>query len=251
VDPAAAKGKLSSHGLAIAAGQGSVHTVYVVHHGYRESIEVFEVDTRQTPPTFTWIGCVVAPATAAFNSVSPLPEGGFAATNPNRRGAANSDPTNTGEIWQWNAKEGWRIIPGSEGQGPNGIEVSRDGKWLYVNLWPARRIMRLSRGQTPPVKEFVDVQFQPDNIRWQADGSLFAAGHGGPDTKRIIECLMKVCADAASVVARIDPQTFRAQEIIRYPANERFFSSTVALQVGKEVWIGTITGDRIARYPLP
>lgn len=35
------------------------------------------------------------------------------------------------------------------------------------------------------------------------------------------------------------------------PANERFFSSTSALQVGREIWIGTITGDRIARYPIP
>jgi hypothetical protein len=43
----------------------------------------------------------------------------------------------------------------------------------------------------------------------------------------------------------------KAQEIIRYPANARFYSSTVALQVGKEIWLGTITGDRIARYPMP
>jgi hypothetical protein len=120
-----------------------------------------------------------------------------------------------------------------------------------VNLWPARKVMRLSRGQSPVVKDVVDVAFQPDNIRWQADGTLLAAGHGGPTGQRVIECLMKVCPDAASVVARIDPTTWRAQEIIRYPANDKFYSSTVALQVGKEIWIGTITGDRIARYPAP
>jgi len=86
--------------------------------------------------------------------------------------------------------------------------------------------------------------------RWQADGSLLAAGHGGPNMERVRECLRKVCPDATSVVARLDPQTWKAQEIIRYPATERFYSSTVALQVGNEVWIGTITGDRIARYPI-
>lgn len=59
-----------------------------------------------------------------------------------------------------------------------------------------------------------------------------------------------MCPDVASVVARIDPQTLRVQEIIRYPATEPFFSSTAALQVGKEIWIGTIIGDRIARYPI-
>jgi hypothetical protein len=250
IDPAEGK-KFSAHGLAIAPGSERVHTVYLVHHGLRESIEVFEIDTRATPPSFTWIGCVVAPPTVGLNSVTPLPGGGFAATNPNRRvKPANPDPTNTGEVWEWNAKSGWAIVPGSESQGPNGIELSRDGRWFYINLWPARKIMRLSRGQTPIVKDVIDVGFQPDNIRWQADGTLLAAGHGGPDMKTVISCLMKVCADAASVVARIDPQTMKAQEIIRYPANEKFFSSTVALQVGKEIWIGTITGNRIARYPI-
>jgi len=247
------KERLSAHGLAIAAGSDRVHTVYVVHHGLRESIEVFEIDTRPATPTFTWIGCVIAPKSAAFNSVSPIPGGGFAATNPNRRGEqqAKPDPANTGEVWEWHPKEGFTIVPGSESSGPNGIEVSRDGRTLYVNLWNARKVMRLSRGQTPPVKDLVDVSFQPDNIRWQADGTLLAAGQGGENMQRVIQCLMKVCADAASVVARIDPKTFAAKEIIRYPANEKFFSSTVALQVGKEVWIGTITGDRIARYPAP
>jgi hypothetical protein len=252
VDPGE-KEKLSAHGLAIAAGPDRVHTVYLVHHGFRESIEVFEVDTRSEPPTFTWIGCVIAPQSAAFNSVSPLPGGGFVATNPNRRTdpPPSRDSTNTGEIWEWHAKDGFKIVPGSEAQGPNGIEASRDGRWLYVNLWPARQIMRLSRGQTPVVRDVIDVMFQPDNIRWQPDGTLLAAGHGGPNRQRVIECLRKVCPDAASVVARIDPKTMKAQEIIRYPASERFYSSTVALQVGKEIWIGTITGDRIARYPMP
>jgi hypothetical protein len=244
------KEQFSAHGLAVAPGRDRVHTVYLVHHGFRESIEVFEIDTRPTTPAFTWIGCVIAPKTAGLNSVTPLPDGGFATTNPNRR-PASQDPTNTGEVWEWNTKNGWRIVPGSESAGPNGIEASRDGKWLYVNLWSGRKVMRLSRGQTPPVKDVVDVAFQPDNIRWQADGSLLAAGQGGPDMQTVIKCLQRVCAEASSVVARIDPKTFKAREIIRYPANDRFFSSTVALQVGREIWIGTITQDRIARYPMP
>jgi hypothetical protein len=250
IDPAE-KEKFSAHGLAVRQGQGRVHTVYLVHHGFRESVEVFEIDTQPKVPTFTWVGCVVAPETVGLNSVTPVPGGGFAATNPNRRGTpAASQGTNTGEVWDGNAKDGWKIVPGSESQGPNGIEVSPDGKWFYINLWPARKVMRLSRGQTPVSKEVVDVSFQPDNIRWQADGSLLAAGHGGPSIQRVIECLRKVCPDATSNVARIDPQTLKVQQIITYPANERFFSSTAALQVGKEIWIGTITGDRIARYPI-
>ncbi len=85
IDPAERE-KFSAHGLAVRQGTGRVHTVYVVHHGFRESIEVFEIDTQPQVPTFTWVGCVVAPETASMNSVSPVPGGGFAATNPNRRG---------------------------------------------------------------------------------------------------------------------------------------------------------------------
>jgi hypothetical protein len=246
------KEKFSAHGLAVREGTDSVHTVYLVHHGFRESIEVFEVDTAAKPPTFTWVGCVVAPASVGINSVSPLPGGGFAATNPNRKGVPpGQGGTNTGEVWEWNVKDGWKIVEGSESQGPNGIEASKDGSWLYVNLWPAGKMMRLSRGQKPVKKDVVDLAFNPDNIRWQADGTLLAAGHGGPNIQRIIECLRKVCPDATSNVARIDPQTMKVDHIIKYPANEHFYSSTAALQVGKEIWIGTITQDRIARYPIP
>lgn len=249
------KEKFSAHGLAVREGSSRVHTVYLVHHGFRESIEVFEIDTRESPPTFTWVGCVVAPASVGLNSVSPVPGGGFVATNPNRKGdpaaAQAALKGNTGEVWEWNTEDGWKIVAGSESQGPNGIEVSKDGRWLYVNLWPARQVMRLSRGQTPVQKDVVDLSFQPDNIRWQADGTLFAAGHGGPSMQRVIECLRQVCPDATSNVARIDPETLKVQQLITYPANERFYASTSALQVGKEIWIGTITGDRIARYPIP
>ncbi len=249
LDPAE-KEKFSAHGLAVAQGAERVHTVYLVHHGFRESIEIFEIDVRPKTPTFTWIGCVVAPSTMHLNSVSPLPGGGFAANNykSSRTFSSNSDLTS--ETWEWNATDGWKVIPGSESLGPNGLEASRDGRWLYVNLWPARKVMRISRGQTPVVRDFTDVSFQPDNIRWQADGSLLAAGQDGPNVQRVLECLRQVCPDAASVVARIDPQTLEVQEIIRYPATQQFRSSTAALQVGKEIWIGTVTGDRIARYPV-
>jgi hypothetical protein len=246
------KEKFSAHGLAVSPGPARAHTVYLVHHGFRESIEVFEVETSAQPPTVTWVGCVVAPPTVAFNSISPLPGGGFVATNPNRRTTPppGRDSTNTGEIWEWHPNAGFTIVAGSESHGPNGIEASPDGRWLYVNLWPARKVMRLSRGETPVVTTVIDVPFQPDNIRWQPDGTLLTTGHGGATRERVIECLLKVCADASSVVARIDPKTFTAREILRIPASEKFYSSTSALQVGNEIWIGTVTGDRIARHPL-
>ena len=49
---AAEKAKFRTHGLALRAGRNSMQTLYAVHHGNRESIEVFELDARAKPPSF-------------------------------------------------------------------------------------------------------------------------------------------------------------------------------------------------------
>lgn len=251
---AAEKDKFSAHGLNVRPGRNGVHIVYLVHHGFRESIEVFEIDVKPASPAFTWIGCVVAPEGTTLNSVAPLPHGGFVATNPYNRSipdarnrAGKGEPA--GEVREWEPGKGWTIVPGSESAGPNGIEVSPDGAWLYINLWPARKMMRLSRGQTPVKKDVVDVPFHPDNMRWQSNGTLLSAGHDAPTMARATECLRVTCNDAAARVARWDPKTLKVEEAVRYPSDDVFFGATAALQVGKEIWIGSVRGDRIARYP--
>ena len=182
---AADKAKFRTHGLALRAGRNSVHTLYVVHHGNRESIEVFEVDTRAKPPALTWVGCAVAPEPVGLNSVVALPDGGFVATNFLPRNADAGARTkmmageNNGELWEWHTGSGWKIVPGSEAAGANGLEISKDGKWFYVAAWGSQSFFRLSRGQTPAKRDVVPLGFRVDNIRWAPDGSLFAAGQGG------------------------------------------------------------------------
>jgi hypothetical protein len=252
---AVGKEKISAHGINLRPGRGGVHTLYLVYHGARESIEVFDLDVKTKAPTLTWVGCVVAPESVAGNAVAPLPGDGFVVTNPYRRTLPKARDlaiagSNSGEVWEWHSSAGWTMIPGSEGRGPNGIEVSKDGKWLYINLWPASQVVRISRGQTPVKKDVIDVTFHPDNIRWQADGSLLTAGHYAPTIEKATECLRKKCPDAAARVARLDPETMKAKEIVNYPSSDVFFGATAALQVGKEIWIGSVRGDRVARYPL-
>jgi hypothetical protein len=84
-----------AHGLYLGPARGSVHTLHVVHHGTRESIEVFEFDSRSKPPSLTWIGCAVAPDPIGLNSVVGLPDGGFLTTNFSPRGA---DPAGRGRM---------------------------------------------------------------------------------------------------------------------------------------------------------
>ena len=242
------KDKFRAHGLYLRPGGYSRHTLYVVHHGNRESIEVFELDTRARPPTLTWVGCAVAPDPVGLNSVVGLPDGGFAATNFQPRGAARGGANmlageKNGELWEWHTAGGWQIVPGSEASGANGIEISRDGRWFYMGGWGNQTFIRLSRGQTPVKRDDIPVGFRLDNVRWAPDGSLFAAGQEGPPGGGL--------AMATSRVIKINPDTLKVQELIRYPFNDVFNFSTVAVQVGNEIWVGSVRGDRIARFPMP
>jgi hypothetical protein len=166
------RAKFRAHGLYLRPGRNSVHTVYLVHHGSRESIEVFEFDGRAKPPALTWIGCAVAPDPIGLNSVVGLPDGGFVTTNFSPRGADAAARTkmmagaNNGELWEWHTASGWKIVPGSESAGPNGLEISKDGKWLYIGAWGSQAVVRLSRGQSPVKRDSVPVGFRVDNVRW-------------------------------------------------------------------------------------
>jgi hypothetical protein len=176
--------KFKTHGLSIRAGAGSVHTLHVVFHGSRESIEVFELDAGVTPPVVTWIGCVLAPDPVGLNAVVGLPDGGVVATNfSGREEVANRPRVNageiTGELWEWHHGTGWKKIPGSETSGPNGVLLSNDGKWLYVAAFGTQSLVRVSRGEGSVKRDTVSLGFRVDNIRWAPDGSIFAAGPGG------------------------------------------------------------------------
>ncbi len=223
-----------AHGLYLTPGSGSVHRLYVVHHGSRESIEVFEVDARASRPTLTWVGCAVAPEPVGFNSVVALPGGGLVATSPA-----------TGDVWEWHADTGWRQVPGSDDTAPNGLEVSSDGRWLYVAGFAESKVTRLSRGQTPVQKSVVGLEFRPDNLRMSLDGSvIFAAGPGHVQTPRDV-------SQETSNVASIDLDTLAVQPLFEHPFIDGFAASTTAIQIGNEMWLGTYRGERIAYFPVP
>ena len=224
----------NAHGLYLQPGEGKVHSLYVVHHGNRESIEVFEIDARSTTPTLRWVGCAVAPEPLGLNGVVALPDGGFVATSPR-----------TGDVWEWQSASGWARVPGSEDTAPNGLEISADGQWLYVAGWAEEKLTRLSRGQTPVQKEVIDLGFRPDNLRMSLDGTvIFAAGHGNIQSPR-------VPLEETSNIATIDPDTLTVDRIFEHPAMAGFVASTTAIRIGNEMWMGSHRGERIAYFPAP
>lgn len=219
-----------AHGLYLKPGEGDVHALYVVHHGRRESIEVFELNAGATPMTLSWVGCAVVPEGLRLNSVVALPEGGFAATS-----------TSTGDVWEWSTAGGWAVIPGTGDTTPNGLEISPDGRWLYVAGWRGEKLTRLSRGRTPRQKDVVPIGFRPDNVRSIDGGALIlAAGHGNFGTP-----------EETSNVAIVDPETLEVRRIFQHPRMEGFASSTAAIRIGDEIWLGTNRGGMVAYFPAP
>jgi hypothetical protein len=234
---ATARAKHQTHGLSLRPGANGVHRLLVVLHGPRESVEVFDVDARKGTPVLTWVGCAVAPDPIGLNSVRWLSDGGFIATNFLPRGAqmkALQSGERNGELWEWHSATGWQKVAGSEASGANGIELSDDERILYVAEWGSQSFFRLSRGQTPPVRTDVPLGFRVDNIRWAADGTILAAGQGGAPGM------------GASIVVKIDPKTLTVREVLRLPNTPGFSNGTVAVEIGKQLWLGTFRGDRVA-----
>ena len=231
------------HGLSLRIGAGGSHTLYVVAHGERESVEVFNVDSTGTVPKLTWIGCAIAPSGVGLNSVAALPDDGFAATNFNIA---------AGNLWEWHTANGWLEVPGSQMPGPNGLVVSEDGRWFYIGGWAEESLIRLSRGQTPVSRESVAVGFHIDNVRWTPDGSLLVAGQYSQTAADIFSCLSGSGCDGVSTrVARIAPDTLTAQQLLDYPSDDILILGTVAIEVGEEIWVGGIAGgNKIGRFPL-
>ena len=225
IDPAE-KEKFRAHGLYLRPGQNAVHTLYVVHHGSRESVEVFEFDGNATPPALTWVGCAVTPETLTLNAVVALPEGGFAATGPS-----------SGAVWEWHTDPGWSLVPGSRDTAPNGLEISKDGRWFYIAGWRIEKVTRLSRGRTPVRRDVVWLGFRPDNLRLAPDGFIYAAGHRNFMTP-----------DETSNVGKINPDTLHHERIFEHPYIEGFAAATTAIPIGDEMWLGTNRGEMIAYF---
>jgi len=219
--------------------------LYVVAHPpTREAIEVFSLDAKTKPPTLTWIGCAIAPDPIGLNSVLPLPDGGFIGTDFLERGA-NSAAARTkmsageknGSLWEWHTGKGWKIIPGTETSGANGLELSKDGKTLFVNAWGSQSFYRLTLGQTK--QDTVQLGFRADNVRWSKDGSLLVVGQGGTGQTQTTN------------IVKIDPKTLKVTEVLTKPNTTEFGAGTVAVEVGKDLWVGSYRGDRLLIVPAP
>ncbi len=235
------KDRFATHGIYVEPGDGPRHKLFVVGHGQREAIEVFSIDTSTATPTATWLGCAIAPDPIGLNSVRGLPDGGFITTNFLPRGGTPEATQRmlggerNGELWEWHTKSGWQKVPGSQAAGANGVELSADGRTLYVAAWGSQSFFRVTRGITPPRRDEIPLGFRVDNIHYARDGSLWAVGQ----------------ADRSWKAVKIDPRTLAVRELVNEQDTPEFGAGTAVVEVGNDLWVGSFRGNRIAIVPAP
>jgi len=244
----------SPHGLDLAIRPDGALELLVVNHGGRESIEFFEVSDSRAP-SLSWRGCALAPEGALLNDVAALPDGGLVTT----KFLSKSHPTldsllgllrfGTGYVLEWQAEGGFRKLPGTDAPLPNGIAVSRDGETLFVDVYLADEVRKISRksGELLGTAEIAS----PDNLNWTADGRLLVASHNAP-MNEIVACgdvARGQCPFHFSIVV-LDPKEMKGVAVYEN-AGPPMGAGTSALWIGNELLIGSFAGDRLLRVTLP
>jgi hypothetical protein len=244
--------RFSAHGLSLSGQTASEQRLLVVHHGERESIEVFRFKAAAKAPALTWIGCVVFPPGVSANGVTALPGGGIAATSfmdtddPDAfKKLSAGQPT--GGVLIWRPRRGWQKLSAAAGiSAPNGVEATPDGRQLFVAGWGDQTVTRVSIAGDRSQRDVLRTGFHTDNLRWGSDGFLYAAGQRDnvPD---LMACATtsKICSGPFSVL-KIDSMTLKTVEVLRHPGDPRFGSASTALKIGGQFWLGTPRGARIA-----
>jgi len=227
-------------------------TLLVVNHGGREAVERFAVAQRNGAPTLTWTDCIPFDNGAMLNDVASLPDGGFLATQMVSQSAFAPLGLvlglDTGRVWHWSAETGIRAIPGSEGNGPNGIAVSPDGETIFFAEWGQSQLIRLRRDGSD--RREIPLGFHPDNLSWTADGRVLAGGQiTGPIEATGCFELMEGGCSLASAVALVDPGMLGVRRILTHDPATAVGGVSSALARGDVIWLGAFGGDRIGWIP--
>ena len=254
--------QLVSHGLNLRPGANGHSTLYVVGHGGREAIEVFDVDASGASPELTWTGCVEMPEGMAANSVASLDDGSLVATIPLHPDKSIADALAgkpSGAAYRWSPGDpGFTMIAGTELPYPNGIEVSADGQEIYIVSSGLLSVTAFSNTQpAQPLRIASDLAIVPDNLHMAADGRIVTAGLVADDprcgdVRGVAEFDLEEFASCPRpfMALAIDPRSMDVEVLAAGPANEQFSNITMALQLGGELWLGTFAGDRVAYTAL-
>jgi hypothetical protein len=243
------------HGISARRLDEDIYELLVIDHGGGEAVDRLLVDIRGDYPVISEGTRIVQPPHTSGNALAHMPDGGFVLTSmfdPDDplRLSKFAEAVPTGGVWRWTSEDGWGRFGSLELSGANGIAAVADGSAVYVSEWSARRIWRL--GPTGESAGYAQTRFLPDNLRWMSNGKLLVAGQlARPESLFGCEARGESCP-LAFEVAVIDPGTLMLESKVSADEAQAkawgFGGATGALEVGAELWVGSFTGERIAKF---
>jgi len=234
------------HGISLLKRGNGAMQLYVVNHGGRESIEMFELKKAGAGWALAWHGCVVS--TQAYNDVAVMRDGSFVGTHPTALRAANDTSDlfagkPSGYVSRWVAGKGETELPNTRAGYPNGVLASADGRTMYFNAWTAKEVHKYDL-KTQKETGVVKLDFMPDNITWTAKNKMLAAGIKGIRGN----CGAEPCNMNLFGVAEINPTDMKARTVFDSTGKGALIGGvSVALEVKDAIYIGAFQGDRIVK----
>ena len=230
----------------------------VVNHQKISSIEFFLIFpdfvnfSNQDKPTLFWVGCTKAPeANTFFNDVVISDKSGsFYATHQYDKDLGfyrlfllNIFKLNTGHVYKWSFKDGYSIIPNSQGTWPNGIDMIDDD--LYVNYRGNGKITKFSANTTKDLILRTYLNGGPDNVT-AVGNELWIGGQntdlGGLNCipEDVIQCPMPFFIVRADRDLNI-LEEYNFQDVA-------YGGASVAYPFEDKIFIGAYKSDRIAIF---
>ena len=253
----------SPHGIELSQRADGRWQVLAVNHGGRERVEWFEVIPASDYGDYrlVWRGCVFAPEGAVFNAIAAVPGStGFVVTqlwetsNPGSRFLSTIEFVGAefgmadGAVLRWDG-DAFHVIPGTERSMPNGIAVSNDGKFFYVNMVLTEQLQKYAISGGEPVA-VVPIEGGLDNMRWNSDRTRLLIAAIRAPMWEYMYCLGKVtgACPAQSAIIVVDPVSMGAEALLIHEGAP-MGAFTVAVELENEYLIGSFSGDRLLRLP--
>ncbi len=246
--------EMSPHGSHLVQLQDGSWRYLVVNHGGREAVELFAL---QAPaggePQLQWQGCVFPASNTFINDVVGLANGDVVYTRMYHpqdflglwRGMLGFE---TGDVWRWSKETGTRLLPGTGGSMTNGVEISPDERFVFINQYMDKEIHKydLVTEQRVAVGQVANA----DNSAWGPGGELWLVSQS-IELPVYLACSRDysvTCGMAFDIVA-LDPETMQSRVIFQHQGPP-MGAATVATANRDKVYVGSFLGDRLLVVPI-
>lgn len=243
----------SAHGLSLVARGDRRYQLYVVNHGGRSAIEVFDVLPDAAKPQLQWIGCIPCPDNTFPNGVAALADGGVVMSSTYKaRGFWSRLFDNRGAVYVWHPGATWWELPNSELPQNNGIELSDDEQWAYVVSMPDSSVTVMPLQPDGGEVTRIPLDFYPDNIRRAYNGKLVVAGVEHTSLMRVNLCVLSNYphCEIDYRADMIDPETLTVTPLYAAAGSHEFGLATVALLTREALWLGSVRSHYVLKVIL-